>query len=329
MRETLRAEYASILSDHMAGAGEAAEMRAYDFARRCLRGGLAPDDVLEFHVDLVEDLVDGGDEAAVRARAQSLFIEVVMAFSLGYRQTLEELEHSNRELASVSQFKSRMLSMVAHDLTNHMTAIKIFAGSIAQRSEGSVQSHAQNILEVIADQEMLVQNLLDIGRIDTGRLQLVLVSLPLLTLIERAVTRISRTSTRHVFSVVGSDVRVRADQAKVLQILENVIGNAVKYAPEGGPVDVAVRVEGGLAVVEVRDCGLGISPEDLPHVFEPFYRGNRAEDTSIRGTGLGLSIVRSLVKLHGGSISADSVPGEGTTVRFSLPLATEASLDGF
>ncbi|NDD29235.1 MAG: sensor histidine kinase [Proteobacteria bacterium] len=257
--------------------------------------------------------------------AQSLFIEVVMAFSLGYRQTLDELEHSNRELASVSQFKSRMLSMVAHDLTNHMTAIKIFANSIAQRSEGSVQSHAQNILEVIADEEMLVQNLLDIGRIDTGRLKLVLVPLPLLALIERAVARISRTTTRHSFSVVGSDVRVRADQAKVQQILENVIGNAVKYSPEGGGVDVVVTVEGGHAVVEVRDRGLGISPEDLPHVFEPFYRGSRTEGTSIRGTGLGLSIVRSLVKLHGGSISADSVPGKGTTVRFALPLSIEAS----
>lgn len=321
MRESLRAEYRSILEDYLSGVGEAAVLRAYDFARKCLRSGLAPDDVMEYHVDLVEVVLDAELDVDAKARAQSLFLEVVMAFSLGYRQTLEELERSNHELARVSQFKSRMLSMVAHDLTNHMTAIKIFAGGIAHNAAGSLLRYAQNILEVLKDQEELVQNLLDIGRIDTGRLHLSIVPQPLITQIERVVDRLSKTTARHTFSVIGSEVRVMADPAKLHQVLENLIGNAVKYSPEGGPIDVVVRREGGQAMVEVRDRGLGIADEDLPHVFEAFYRGSAAEGSSIRGTGLGLSIVRSLIGLQGGSISVESCRGEGTIMRFTLPLA--------
>lgn len=321
MRETLKAEYRSILQDYLSGAGEAAVLRAYDFARKCLRSGLAPDDVMEYHIDLVEGDSDTELDINAKALAQSLFLEVVMAFSLGYRQTLEELERSNQELARVSQFKSRMLSMVAHDLTNHMTAIKIFAGGIAQSAEGALGRYANNILEVLKDQEELVQNLLDIGRIDTGRLHLSIVSQPLMAQIERVVDRISKTTGRHTFSVIGSEVRVLADPSKLHQVLENLVGNAVKYSPEGGPVDVIVRREGGHALVEVRDRGLGIADVDLPHVFEAFYRGSAAEGSTIRGTGLGLSIVRSLIQLQGGTISAESRRGEGTTMRFTLPIA--------
>lgn len=325
MRETLKAEYRSILQDYLSGAGEVAVLRAYDFARNCLRSGLAPDDVMEYHVDLVEGDFDPELDVNAKARAQSLFLEVVMAFSLGYRQTLEELERSNHELARVSQFKSRMLSMVAHDLTNHMTAIKIFAGGIAKSAEGVFGRYAQNILEVLKDQEELVQNLLDIGRIDTGRLYLSIMSQPLMAHIERVVDRISKTTARHTFSVIGTEVRVLADPSKLHQVLENLVGNAVKYSPDGGPVDVVVRREGGQAMVDIRDKGLGIADEDLPHVFEAFYRGSAAEGSTIRGSGLGLSIVRSLIQLQGGTISAESRRGEGTTMRFTLPIAPMTS----
>jgi signal transduction histidine kinase len=282
--------------------------------------------VVEFHIDLIE-----GTEAAEqspdtpRKRAQSLLLEVVMAFSLGYRLTLEELEHSNQELAQVSRFKSRMLSMVAHDLTNHITAIKIFATGIAHQEDGSIGRYAQNILEVIKDQEVLIQNLLDIGRIDTGRLQLTISPQPLMTLIERAVNRLSRTSTTHSFSIVGGAVHVLADRAKLQQVLDNLIGNAVKYSPEGGAVEVVVDPGPDLVTVEVRDHGMGIEAADLPHIFEPFYRGSIASHSSINGTGLGLSIVKSLVVLQGGTIQLDSVVGQGTTVRFTLPLAANIS----
>lgn len=329
MRDALKAEYRSILEDYLGGAGESAVLRAYDFARRCLRGGLAPDDVMEFHVDLVESGLESRHDEMARARAQSLFIEVVMAFSLGYRQTLEELERANHELAQASQFKTRMLSMVAHDLTNHMTAIRIFATRLSLDATGASARYAQNILEVLGEQDALVQNLLDIGRIDSGRLHLTIAPQPLLTALRRVADRLAKTTSAHTFSVDGDEVDVLADPARLQQVLDNLIGNAVKYAPDGGAIRIQVSREGGHAVVEIADEGLGIAEDDLPHVFEPFYRGRAQDGRNLPGSGLGLSIVHSLVRLQGGSIRAESRLGEGTVIRFTLPLAasTCASAD--
>lgn len=331
MRDALKAEYSGILNAYLAGEGEAAVLRAYEFARNCMRDGLAPDDVVGFHIELVEHIRDIPHDSQptdlqhtedAKSRAQNLLLEVIMAFSLCYRLTLEELEHSNRELERVVRFKSRMLSMVAHDLTNHITATKIYANGIAQREQGSETGrHAENILEVVGEQEVLIRNLLDIAAIDSGRLQLTIEPQPLMKLIQRSVSRVSKTTSKHTFSTGGPDVQVLADRAKLQQILDNLIGNAVKYSPQGSAIDVVVDVRGEQAAVEIRDRGVGVAAEDLPHLFEPFYRGAVASQSTIPGTGLGLSIVRSLVMLQGGSISINSAVGEGTTLRFSLPLA--------
>lgn len=326
MRDRLKAEYRDILASYLGGAGEAAVLQAYDFARNCLRNGLAPDDVVEMHVDLVENMARSDE--TVRARAQSLLLEVVMAFSMGYRQTLEALELTNKELERVSGFKTRMLSMVAHDLTNHIMAIKIFAAFIARKGgtpdepeRTTLAGYGQNILDVVRDQETLVQNLLDIGRIDTGRMHLSISPQPLLELVERCVAMQSKTTQIHTITVKGESLAVLGDRPTVQRVLDNLVGNAIKYSPDGGEIAVSVMRADAYATVEVRDCGIGISAEDLPHVGEPFFRGTQAARSGLRGTGLGLSIVRSLVELQGGTLQLESQPGVGTAVRFTLPLA--------
>ncbi len=113
------------------------------------------------------------------------------------------------------------------------------------------------------------------------------------------------------------------DAARLERVLANLLANAIKYSPTGGPVEVRLRREdtpaGAWAVLEVHDEGLGIPPEDLPHIFERFYRGRNVAAT-IPGTGLGLFVARQIVAQHGGTITAASTPGQGTTFTVRLPL---------
>jgi heavy metal sensor kinase len=124
-------------------------------------------------------------------------------------------------------------------------------------------------------------------------------------------------------------VWVEGDQARLRQVLFNLLDNAIKHTPEGGEVEVHVATVDGRAVATVRDTGEGIPAEHLPRVFDRFYRVDRARSRERGGTGLGLSIVRSVVAAHGGRIELDSAPGRGTTARVLLPLAANETLDGF
>jgi len=105
--------------------------------------------------------------------------------------------------------------------------------------------------------------------------------------------------------------------------VQNIIGNAVKYSPAGASVDVSVELLNDAIVrIRVADRGIGIDRDDLPHIFQPFYRGRRALDSQVRGTGIGLSVVLHVVRSHGGDVHIESRAGEGTTVTVVLPAAT-------
>ncbi len=115
-------------------------------------------------------------------------------------------------------------------------------------------------------------------------------------------------------------VRVSGDGGRLRQVFINVLDNAIKYTPGGGRIEVGVETKGRDAVVVVRDTGIGIPAEHLPHVFERFYRVDKARNREQGGTGLGLSITKSIVTAHGGGIELASVPGKGTTCVVTLPL---------
>jgi signal transduction histidine kinase len=114
-------------------------------------------------------------------------------------------------------------------------------------------------------------------------------------------------------------VRQRHDPQRLGQVLANLVGNAVKFTPAGGAVRIALRSLPDGAEIKVRDDGVGIAPDELPHVFERFYRGTRATESRASGSGLGLSIVRSIVEMHGGRVSVESHLGRGTEVTVRLP----------
>lgn len=124
----------------------------------------------------------------------------------------------------------------------------------------------------------------------------------------------------HLETRIGEDVCLMGDTSKLGQVVYNLIDNAVKYTPQGGRVTVTLAADGGEAVLSVRDTGIGIPPEDAKHIFDRFYRVDKARSRATGGTGLGLSIVRQMVQLHGGTITVDSTPGEGSVFTVRLPM---------
>jgi signal transduction histidine kinase len=143
---------------------------------------------------------------------------------------------------------------------------------------------------------------------------------------EQAVARFrARGDDHEMVARIEAGARVNGDERRLRQMLENLLENSASYTPKGGRVELDLRLVDGLARLELRDTGIGISNEDLPHVFDRFYRGQDARAAHSEGSGLGLAMVKYIVDAHGGSVEVTSERGHGTAFVVHLPLAAESS----
>jgi PAS domain S-box-containing protein len=225
------------------------------------------------------------------------------------------------------QEKDNFISIVSHELKTPITSIKGYAQMLLRRAEeaGSDERDLKG-LRIINDEVErmvdLINQLLDVQRLEMQRLQLNLDRVDLVSLTLDTVDRLQMTTSRHTLQprVPEGPVWVYGDAVRLAQVLGNLIMNAIKYSPAGGPVEVSLERQEGRAWVSVRDWGIGIAPEDQPHLFQRFWRGTRKENTSLTGMGLGLYISREIVRRHHGDIVFRSQPGQGSTFLFWLPL---------
>ncbi|MDF1512303.1 MAG: GAF domain-containing protein [Anaerolineae bacterium] len=232
--------------------------------------------------------------------------------------------------------KSDFVSTVSHELRTPMTSIVGYVDLIMKGVVGPVsemQMSFLNKIQVNADRLTdLVNDLLDISRIEEGRIELQMEPVSMEELIQQVTELVTPTIVEKdqiLDTVVPGELPpVYGDPARLRQILTNLIGNAYKYTPVGGKITVYAYVREGMVHVAVADTGIGIAPENQKRIFERFYR---VEDDpavyEVSGTGLGLAITLSLIQMHGGSISLESELGEGSTFTFSVPLAQGGSAD--
>jgi signal transduction histidine kinase len=179
----------------------------------------------------------------------------------------------------------------------------------------------QHIHEAAGRMRRLVDDLLDLGRLEAGDFGLRPCAVDPAELANRAIGEARlRLPDREIRAEIGRLPVVMADPDRVAQVFDNLLENAGRYAP-GGPIAVRASVEGGSVRFEVADRGPGIPPAELARIFEPFYRGERGETLPVRGGGLGLSIARQLVERHGGAVGVASTIGVGSTFWFTLPAA--------
>jgi PAS domain S-box-containing protein len=218
--------------------------------------------------------------------------------------------------------RGELISTLAHELRSPLTSVKGFTSTLLHRWERFSDDQKREMLATVnmdADRvTRLIRELLDVSRIDAGRLELRRKEFDLPAMAEGIVGRFHLQHDGHSFRITFPDgfPRVYADPDKIEQVLTNLVENAVKYS-DGGEVTVAGEVTDTEVEVAVADQGVGVPADQLPLIFTKFYR--RAGHGAPSGTGLGLFIARGLVEAHNGRIWADSTPGQGTTLRFRLP----------
>ena len=209
------------------------------------------------------------------------------------------------------------LAMVSHDLRSPLTVIRASAQLLQRRGEYR-ETTVETILEYVDRMARLIDDLADVVRLEEGHLPLQREPLDLVALARECAAAAEEQSARHAVRVEAPDASVCGawDRVRLGQVLENLLGNALKHGAEEGEVVVRVEERDGEALISVQDSGPGIDPEHVPHLFDRFYRAS----TSSTGLGLGLYISRILVEAHGGRIWVESRPGQGSTFTMALPL---------
>ncbi|MBE0596800.1 MAG: PAS domain-containing protein [Desulfuromonadales bacterium] len=264
-------------------------------------------------------LLDQGRERFFQARTSSL-----REGNEGVAGTVILLHEVTRE-REVERMKSEFVSTAAHELQTPLTAIIGFAELLLSDDPLPAEVRRESLQFVHQKAErlsLLVDDLLDVGSLEAGReLELTLDVADINLLLRRVIRSFDLHSSRHQFelNLPEEPLYVRIDHRRIAKVLENIIGNAIKYSPAGGLIQISGGLEGGNYEVAITDQGIGMSAEQRERVFERFYRGD-ASDTSLGGTGLGMSIARHNIEAHGGRIWVESRQGEGSRVHFQLPL---------
>ncbi|HEX9050380.1 MAG TPA: ATP-binding protein [Anaeromyxobacter sp.] len=241
----------------------------------------------------------------------------------------EALAAKAQALEEIDRRKDEFLATLAHELRNPLAAVAS-AGRLLEAQPGPGVRHAAVIGRQVGHLRRLVDDLLDLSRITHDKLQLRLERLELPGAVARAADAVRAAAEAKgqtlAIRAAGAVPMVDADPLRLEQVLSNLLRNAIRYTPPRGTISVGVEADGAQAVVRVGDTGLGIPPDLLPRIFEPFVQGTHSEGGE-EGLGLGLALVRRLVELHGGTVDVRSDgPGTGTVFSVRLPLASVTSV---
>jgi signal transduction histidine kinase len=249
------------------------------------------------------------------------------ALAIQNARLFREIEVKSRQLEVASQHKSEFLANMSHELRTPLNAIIGFSEVLTDRMFGELNAKQEEYLKDIYASGThllsLINDILDLSKIEAGRMELELTDFDLPTAIENALTLVrERAGRRSIALHTNIDNRlgqIQADERKVRQVVLNLLSNAIKFTPEGGRIDVGAVSKDGFIEVSVNDTGIGIAPEDQEKVFEEFRQVGTAAK-KIEGTGLGLTLCRKFVELHGGRIWVKSQEGVGSTFTFTIPL---------
>jgi len=239
-----------------------------------------------------------------------------------------EIEDKSRQLELANRHKSEFLANMSHELRTPLNAIIGFSEVLLERMFGEMNAKQEDYLKDIHSSGKhllsLINDILDLAKVEAGRMELNLGNFDLPTAIDNAITLIRERAARNGIVIsVEVDARLgelNADERKLKQILLNLLSNAVKFTPEGGRIKIGARLLGDMVEIAVSDTGVGIAPEDQATVFDEFKQVGTDYTRKAEGTGLGLALTRKFVQLHGGAIRLESEPGKGSTFAFTFPL---------
>ena len=229
-------------------------------------------------------------------------------------------------LTRLDAMKSEFVSNVSHELRTPLSIIKSYTEAILDQVDPEDHETRQQFLQVIDDQTdnltTIVSNLLDLSRIEAGKYDIEYKAFTFRDLVSNVIKGFSKKlKTQDLYVNMDKSLpEMTADEDRIKEVLVNLIDNAIKFSPEGGIINIEAVHKNDAIYCSISDTGIGIPEDQLPRIFEKFYRVDNSDTYEIEGTGLGLSIVRHIINIHGGKIYAQSKYGKGSVFTFSLPV---------
>jgi len=249
------------------------------------------------------------------------------------REYQHNLLETNQKLDYTSKAKSDFLANVSHELRTPLNSVLGFTELLQDQLFGPINDKQAEYLTFIYDSGkhllQVINDILDVAKVESGKMELEVTDFSLNTLLANALALFREKASKHHLNLTlqaEQEVPIEADERKVKQIMFNLLSNAVKFTPDGGEIQVKCEVsphKPGFVQVSVRDTGIGVQAEDLPKLFREFTQLESSYTRKYQGTGLGLAITKKLVEIHGGTISVESIYGQGSTFRFTLPLTQQ------
>jgi signal transduction histidine kinase len=237
-----------------------------------------------------------------------------------------QLAEQNERLREVDRMKDEFVSLVSHELRTPLTSIRGYVELLLDEGD-SLTTEQQKFLKVVDRNSVrlleLVGDLLLLAQIDAGRFELELDEVDLFEVVKESIEAcrpIADAREVELVASIGPLPPLLGDRARLSQVLDNLVSNALKFTPSGGRVNVTLTAGAESALLEVADTGLGIAADEQPLLFKRFFRSSQATQHAIPGTGLGLTITKAIVERHNGRISLESEVDVGTTVRVEIPL---------
>jgi signal transduction histidine kinase len=250
------------------------------------------------------------------------------AVAIANARLFQAIEEKSRQLEVANRHKSEFLANMSHELRTPLNAVIGFSEVLLERMFGEINDkqteYLQDILSSGRHLLSLINDILDLSKIEAGRMELALASFHLPQALDNAVTLVKERAARHGIALhVDVDGRlgeIIGDERKIKQVLLNLLSNAVKFTPERGRISLRAVLADGAVEVSVSDTGVGIAPEDQGTIFEEFRQVGRDDARKHEGTGLGLTLTKKFVEMHGGRIWVESAVGRGSTFTFTLPI---------
>lgn len=247
--------------------------------------------------------------------------------ALTFNSMADTIEADVNELRRQDQVRRELIANIAHDLATPLTAIQGFSEALADDilpSPDARHETAQLIGREVQRLRRLVADIQNMTALEAGTIHLDLAPLDMHALVDETLAVIEGECEQagiNIYNDIPVDTPlVQADSDRITQVLLNLLDNARRHTPAGGQIHMAAIIKEHTLLVSVHDTGVGIDPRDLSHIFERFYRADRSRTGATGGSGLGLSIVKAIIIAHNGTIWAESSPGLGTTICFTLPI---------
>lgn len=250
--------------------------------------------------------------------------------ALTFNAMADKIAADLNELREQEKLRRDLIANIAHDLLTPLTAIQGYSEAIADDViASSEQRHesAQLIGREVQRLRRLVSDMQNMTALEAGRVPLEMAPLNLHDLVEETLAVIApeceQAQIALVNTITPSTPSAQADSDRITQVLLNLLDNARRHTPPGGQITLGANVEPTRLLIWISDTGVGIDQQELPHIFERFYRVDRSRNAASGGSGLGLAIIKAIITAHGGSVWAQSTPGQGTTVFFTLPFVPD------